>query len=219
MNAQGVTGNQLPNKNEMSGRSGEGRQGKSSGEYVEDKSVGKGGRRTPTRLTADPFQKGQIDNQSKEPAGGATGGGKVSGAGQEGLEGPVPPQMQKQMQRLAGRQAELIHRAEKHRARYSPTDYRNFELGRTIELMRRLHDDMKDHRYRNALRSRDRVMGSLRQTSLLLTGKVHVSTDTSASMPKYLREMSSTNDPDQNDPARYRQALRSYYRRLSELDK
>ena len=47
MNAQGVTGNRLPGKNEEGGRSGEGRQGKSSGEFVEDKAVGKGGRRRP----------------------------------------------------------------------------------------------------------------------------------------------------------------------------
>ena len=63
MNAQGVTGNQLPNTNEMGGRSGEGRQGKSSGEFVEDEAVGKGGRRTPTRLTPEPFQQGQDQRQ------------------------------------------------------------------------------------------------------------------------------------------------------------
>ncbi len=217
MNAQGVTGNQLPNKNEMSGRSGEGRQGKSSGEYVEDKSVGKGGRRTPTRLTPDAYQKGQIDNQSKEPAGGATGGGKLSGAGAEGLEGPVPPEIKQQMQRLAGRQAELIHRAEKHRASYKPNDYRNFELGKTIQTLRRLHQDLKNNRYGNALRSKQQVLGQLRQTSLLLTGQVHVAEDTSQSMPKYLREMSTGTDPDPSDPAEYRKALKEYYQRLSEI--
>jgi hypothetical protein len=217
MNAQGVTGNQLPNKNEMSGRSGEGRQGRSSGEYVEDKSVGKGGRRTPTRLTADPFQKGRIDNQSKEPAGGATGGGKVSGAGAEGLEGPVPPEMKKEMQRLAGRQAQLIHRARKHQSRYSPADYRNFELEKTIKLMRGIHDDLQAGRYRNLLRIRDRVLGQLRQSDLLLTGRVHVATDSSAAMPKYLREMSAASEADTNDPAAYREALKQYYRRLSRM--
>jgi len=42
-----VTGNRLPNKSEIGGRSGEGRQGKSSGEFVGDEAVGKGGRKTP----------------------------------------------------------------------------------------------------------------------------------------------------------------------------
>ncbi len=77
MNAQGVTGNQLPNNNEMNGRSGEGRSGKSQGEFVEDHASGKGGRNTPTRLDPTPFQKGEVKDDSKDPTGGATGGGKT----------------------------------------------------------------------------------------------------------------------------------------------
>ena len=58
--ARGVTGNRLPNTSEIAGRSGEGRQGKSSGEFVGDTAVGKGGRNTPSRLTPDAFVKGQV---------------------------------------------------------------------------------------------------------------------------------------------------------------
>jgi hypothetical protein len=74
MSAQGVTGNALPNSSEIGGRSGEGRTGKSSGEFVGDSAVGKGGRRTPTRITPDDFMAGQVNDSSKEDAGGATGG-------------------------------------------------------------------------------------------------------------------------------------------------
>ena len=56
MSAKGVTGNRLPNTSEIGGRSGEGRQGKSSGEFVGDEAVGKGGRKTPSRLTPDPYR-------------------------------------------------------------------------------------------------------------------------------------------------------------------
>jgi len=69
-----VTGNQLPNDNEMAGRSGEGRSGKSQGEFVEETASGKGGRNTPTRLDPTPFQQGQVKDDSKDPVGGATGG-------------------------------------------------------------------------------------------------------------------------------------------------
>ena len=55
-----------------------------------DEAVGKGGRKTPSRLTPDPYMKGQIKDHSKEPQGGASGGGKESGEGGEGLEGPAP---------------------------------------------------------------------------------------------------------------------------------
>ncbi|MHC4177148.1 MAG: hypothetical protein ACYSWU_06560, partial [Planctomycetota bacterium] len=90
MSAKGATGNRLPNTSEIGGRSGEGRSGKSSGEFVGDEAVGKGGRKTPSRLTPDPFVEGQVKDHSKDPAGGASGGGKESGSGGEGLEGPVP---------------------------------------------------------------------------------------------------------------------------------
>ena len=87
---KGVTGNRLPNSNEMGGRSGEGRQGKSSGEFVGDQAVGKGGRNTPSRLTPDAYVKGKIKDRSKDPVGGATGGGKESGQGGEGLRDRLP---------------------------------------------------------------------------------------------------------------------------------
>src|SRR3982751_4548858 len=107
MSAKGVTGNTLPNNNEMNGRAGEGPQGKSQGEMVEDTATGKGGRNTPTRLDPTPFQQGQVKNESKDPTGGATGGGKISGQAGQGLEGPVPPKVKEQMGRLAEKQAQL----------------------------------------------------------------------------------------------------------------
>jgi len=63
---------------------------------------GKEGRQTPTRLTNDPFSSGQVDDKSKLPAGGATGGGKKGGLGGEGLEGPRLPTIRDITQRLAG---------------------------------------------------------------------------------------------------------------------
>ncbi len=88
MSAQGVTGNQMPKNDEIQGRSGEGREGRTSGEIVGAEAEGKGGRRTPTRMTRRPFSSGQVkDKIARMPAGGATGGGKKGGFGGEGLEG------------------------------------------------------------------------------------------------------------------------------------
>ena len=92
MSAKGVTGNQLPNNNEMGGRSGEGRSGRSQGEFVGDTAVGKGGRNTPTRLDPTPFAQGQVKDTSKDPVGGATGGGKLSGEGRSRPARPGAPQ-------------------------------------------------------------------------------------------------------------------------------
>ena len=74
--------------------------------------MGKGGRKTPSRLTPDPFMKGQIKDHSKAATGGATGGGKESGKGGEGLEGPAPRSPgPRDAERLAGKQAVLRNKA------------------------------------------------------------------------------------------------------------
>jgi hypothetical protein len=91
MSAKGVTGNLLPNQNEVGGRSGEGRTGRSHGQMVGDTAEGKGGQETPTRLEPEPFEQGSVKDSAKNDSGGATGGGKLSGFGGEGLRGPAPP--------------------------------------------------------------------------------------------------------------------------------
>ena len=113
MGAKGVTGNRLPNQMEIGGRAGEGRSGRSCGQFVEQTAAGKQGRDTPTRLTPSPYEAGSVEDGSKESPGGATGGGKLSGYTGEGLRGPAPPPAVRQkMVRLAGRQAAIRQEAE-----------------------------------------------------------------------------------------------------------
>lgn len=112
MSAKGITGNIMPNDNEVGGRSGEGRSGKSSGQFVEETATGKGGRDTPTRLTHSPFEAGTVADSSTDPQGGATGGGKQSGTGGEGLRGITPDQDPDVAERLPGNQIELKQKAE-----------------------------------------------------------------------------------------------------------
>lgn len=215
MNAQGVTGNQLPNTSEVSGRSGEGRTGKSAGEFVEDKAVGKGGRRTPTRMSDDPFQAGQVEDTSTDPPGGATGGGKLSGSGAQGLEGPSPAEVSAKLKRLAGRQAELVNRAERLQANFKAGDYANFRLARAVRLMRQVGQDLRRGDYRNALRKRQQTVGTLRQLRKMTGGRVDVRRDATATGPK-LRRQPLSDAMRENLPQAYRHALEEYYRRLSE---
>jgi hypothetical protein len=112
MSAKGVTGNRLPNEQEIGGRAGEGRTGRSHGQMVEETAQGKGGRETPTRLTPSPFEPGSVEDASREDPGGATGGGKQAGSGEEGLRGPVPPALRQAMERLGQRQAAIRQQAE-----------------------------------------------------------------------------------------------------------
>lgn len=217
MNAQGVTGNQLPNTSEISGRSGEGRTGKSAGEFVEDKAVGKGGRRTPSRLSHDPFQKGQIKDVSTEPPGGATGGGKLSGAGAEGLEGPSPAELGRQLRALAGKQAAIVNRAERLNARFRPGSYAGFRLRQSVLLMNRVQADLERGQYRNALRQRAGLAGTLRATRDMLgrDSQIEVAQDAAKPMPKHLRKNISDASGSKL-PANYSEILKQYYRRLGE---
>ena len=112
MSAKGVTGNLLPNQNEVGGRSGEGRSGRSHGQMVSDTAEGKGGRETPTRLTPEPFEQGSVKDSAKDDKGGATGGGKLSGFTSEGLRGPAPPPSSDKLPRLADQQARIRQQAE-----------------------------------------------------------------------------------------------------------
>lgn len=215
MSAKGVTGNVLPNDNEMNGRSGEGRQGKSQGEFVGDTAEGKGGRRTPTRLDPTPFAQGQIKDSSTDPSGGATGGGKLSGEGGEGLEGPVPPAIKQQMQRLADKQAELRNTAERLNLQYHLDRYDNFKLAEAVALMRRVESDLQANRYNNALRHRDVTLDDLDTSRLLLGGEVHVQQDTTPATNQKLR--SEIDDAMKGElPPAWSEALKAYYEKLSE---
>lgn len=113
MSARGITGNRLPNQNEIGGRSGEGRSGKSHGQMVEESAEGKGGRQTPTRKTESPFEAGSVKDSSRDPRGGATGGGKLAGEGETGLRGTPPPPVRAKLDRLKGNQGELRQQAER----------------------------------------------------------------------------------------------------------
>ncbi len=214
MSAKGVTGNQLPNNNEMGGRSGEGRSGKSQGEFVEETASGKGGRNTPTRLDPTPFQQGQVKDESTDPVGGATGGGKLSGQGGAGLEGPVPPKIKEEMQRLAQKQAELRNSAERLNLQYQLGRYDNFKMLESIALMRRVESDFKSNRYQTAMRRKDLLLDRMETSHLLLSGRIHVEHDTTPAGSTKVKE--EINDAMKGQlPAAWEDALKEYYRKLS----
>jgi len=214
MSAKGVTGNRLPNTSEIGGRSGEGRSGKSSGEFVSDEAVGKGGRKTPSRLTADPYMQGQIKDHSKDPTGGATGGGKESGQGGQGLEGPTPPgHGPRELQRLAGKQAELRNKAEAIDAQMQVMNYHRTDMQRLIDLMAEVERDLLAGRYQNALRKREVVLESLASQKQYVGGEFEVKQDASANLPTDVQKeiLGSAQDP---TPPGWEDLVRGYYRRL-----
>ena len=215
MSAKGVTGNTLPNNNEMQGRSGDGRSGQSSGEDVSATADDKGGRNTPTRLDPSPFQKGVIQDKTNAPSGGATSGGKISGEGAQGLEGPLPPKQKEAMQRLAGMQAALRNAAERLNLQYQVGRYDNFKLLQGIVAMRRVEADLAANRYQNALRRTDVVVDDLDTSGILLGGRMSVEED--ATQSPNLKSRKEIDDAQQGElPPVWSEALREYYRKLAE---
>lgn len=214
MAAKGVTGNVLPNQNAMGGRSGEGRSGQSQGEMVEETATGKGGRNTPTRLDPTPFQKGEVKDTGKDPVGGATGGGKISGQGGAGLEGPVAPKLKQEMERLAQKQAELRNRAERLNLKYQVGRYDQFKLLESIAIMRRVEADLKANRYQNALRRRDIALDAMDTSRTLLSGSISVEHDsTPAGNRKLQQEIGDAMKG--RLPDAWGEPLKEYYRKLA----
>ena len=140
MSARGVTGNLLPNKNEIGGRSGEGRSGQSHGQMVEKTAEGKGGRETPTRLTPGPFESGSVEDKDKSNKGGSTGGGKLSGFSEEGLRGPTPPPVLEKMARLAGQQVKVRQKAETVATRLKKYRLPSGDMDAAIGSMKKLEE-------------------------------------------------------------------------------
>jgi hypothetical protein len=216
MSAKGATGNRLPNTSEIGGRAGEGRSGKSSGEFVGDEAVGKGGRNTPSRLTPDPFVQGQIKDHSKDGTGGATGGGKESGQGGEGLEGPQrTPPGERDLQRLAGKQAALRNKAEGIDLQFQIMNFHRTDLQRMIDLMEQVERDLRAGRYQNALRQRQVLADGLGNVKQYLSGEFEIRQDQTVNLPSDIQKelLGSMQDP---SPVGWEELNRQYFERLSE---
>lgn len=213
--AKGATGNRLPNTSEIGGRAGEGRTGKSSGEFVGDEAVGKGGRKTPARLTPDPYVKGQIKDHEKDGQGGATGGGKESGQGGEGLEGPARANAApRDLQRLAEKQAALRNKAEGVDLQFGVMNYHRTDLKRLIDMMKQVELDLFAGRYESALRERKVVLEKMGDVKQYLEGEFVVKQDATTNLPTDIQKEILGSMQDVSPPG-WDELNRQYFERLS----
>jgi hypothetical protein len=215
MSAKGKTGNTLPNSSEISGRSAEGRTGKSNGEFVSDTAIGKGGRRTPTRVRNDPYENATVDDRMEQPTGGATGGGKRSGAGGEGLRGHIPPDLQTKVADLRGRQADLITRGEHVLHLFDKLNLSTQKLGENLERMRQLNENMTRFKYTDLVRAHEEIVEGLRSTQKIVSHEWTIRRESNARLPTKVRKV--LNDTLNTEfPRDYESLLREYYKAISE---
>jgi hypothetical protein len=214
MSAQGKTGNTLPNTNEVGGRSGEGRTGRSHGEMVEAEATGKGGRKTPTRLTPDAIEGKAVKDKSTDPLGGATGGGKLAGGAGEGLAGPLPPEVKGDLGRLHGNQVSIRQKAEQLdralKARHYPSD----GLSRSVVLMKEMEEALAKGDLANFHRRHGILVDQMKEGQATVLEHARVMRDRSRAVPKeIMRELESIDLS--GLPEGYREYLREYYKILS----
>jgi hypothetical protein len=216
--AKGKTGNDLPNKNEMNGRSGAGRRGQSTGQMVGDTSKTLPGRPTPARLDNSKFEPGNLKKDSDEIPNGATGGGKKDGAGKIGLQGDVPPDFVKDMGRLAAKQTGVREKAEKVARKLDTMGVSSSRLTQSIELMKSIEKDLADGKYEDAARKRREAMGKMRSAfsdvDHATAEEINRARDLSPQLRGELLQSS-----EEAYPPGYEGLLKSYYKSLSVGDK
>ncbi|MBI5761547.1 MAG: hypothetical protein HZA46_23805 [Planctomycetales bacterium] len=217
--AKGKTGNDQPNSQEVSGRSGDGRRGKSSGQMVGDTSRGLDGRKTPARVNNERYEPGQLKEEGKQDPNGATGGGKKAGSGKKGLQGGTPPDFQKDMDRLSAKQAGVREKAEKVAERLETQGVTSRRLTDSIQLMKQAEQDLRDLRYDDGSR-RSKVALSQMKSALRspLDQTTAAQLQRARSLPKELRD-ELLQSADEGYPAGYESLLKSYFRALSEAEK
>ena len=215
MSAKGVTGNLLPNQMEIGGRSGEGRSGRSSGQMVEETAEGKGGRETPTRVSPSPFEQGSVKDKDTRSKGGATGGGKLSGFGEEGLRGPTPSQPAAQkLPRLAERQAKIRQEAEMIALRLRGYHLPSGDLEASVGEMKNLEQAARKLDGLGVRRSFSRAVDALDDARKAIRVEVGLHRER-VKLPEWMRSEIRTGLQDAT-PKGYEEMASEYFRALAE---
>jgi hypothetical protein len=216
--AKGKTGNDLPNNNEVTGRAGDGRRGKSTGQMVGDTARGLDGRKTPARLNNERYEPGRLKEEGRLDPNGSTGGGKKAGAGRRGLQGGTPPDFVKEMERLSAKQTGMREKAEQIARQLNTDGIAGRRLNRAIELMESVEDDLRDLRYEDAARKRKVAMRQLKAAFSDFDRTTGVQLSRARDLPLELRE-ELLQSADEGFPDGYESLLENYYRVLSESEK
>ncbi|MBI1367708.1 MAG: hypothetical protein GC162_03550 [Planctomycetes bacterium] len=213
--AVGKTGNQLPNDSELSGRSGAGRRGKSSGQMVGAENTALEGRPTPARTTNEPYDQGNVESQKQLDPRGSTGGGKKTGGGERGLQGGTPPDVVKDMERLNELHKIMREKAQQVAKDAQITGREGGRIDRALYLLQSAEQDAHDHRYFDAARKRKEAIGELRAAEAQVDSAVKLSLQKAVDLPADMRQQIDAASQ-QALPQGYEDIVGAYYKALSE---
>jgi hypothetical protein len=216
--AKGKTGNDLPNNNELNGRSGDGRRGKSKGQMVGDTARNLQGRNTPARVGNERYEPGQLKQEKNADPKGATGGGKKAGAGRKGLQGGTPPDVVKNIGRLSAKQAGLREKAEQIAKKLAAKGLKSGRLIKGIQLFKQSEKDLRDLRYKDAARKRKLALRAFKGAALEVDQTTGLHVSQTRDLPPELRK-ELLQGADDSYPPGYEGLLKNYYKELSKAEK
>ncbi len=216
--AKGKTGNDMPNNMEVSGRSGDGRRGKSSGQMVGDTAKALPGRKTPARVGNEKYEPGKLKSEGQEDPNGATGGGKKSGAGRRGLQGGTPPDVVRDIGRLSAKQAGMREKMEQLARQLEGKGVSTTRLRESIKLLESADKDLANRKYTDAAKKRRDAMQALRGGFGELDRSTATQIHRARDLPPQMRN-DLLQSGDAAYPAGYEALLKSYYKALSTVEK
>ncbi|MGI6495617.1 MAG: hypothetical protein ACOX5G_05960 [Kiritimatiellia bacterium] len=216
--AKGKSGNERPEHKDQDGRSNVGRQGQSDGEVVgASGKINDGDENIEKRMTRDSSQAGEVEEEDHREAK-ATGGGKLSGYGEEeGMSG-LGPRRDSSVNRPSelGRQAMLRRSAETLYARATMNNLRTGRLDEAIRHMRSAEEALEKGLPIQQVREfQRRASVALRETRADLdagVGARSLGAGSAAKAPD--ADVAST--PDEAPPA-YRSLVSDYFKALGEM--
>ena len=212
--AKGKSGNRLPDSDEITGRSGAGRSGKTSGEIVESYAKDLEGSPTPPRRTMDPYQKGHVEEENPLSRSGATGGGKQSGYGEEGFSGTAPARDERALEEMAMKQFRIKANAENLKAALSLIYLPAGDLDRGLLLMKQAEEEIKNMDFKNLPETQKKILHSLKNTYHSVTGNAYIQADPQMNMPVELkREILAAGSEDY--PKEYEKLVSEYFKAIS----
>jgi hypothetical protein len=216
--AQGRSGNERPNKNEQTGRSSGGREGMSDGEMAGDTASHLEGTKPDARRTREPFQQGQVKDDTGPSPAVATGGGKVSGfSDRQGMDGNAPlrpvnaPRVETK-DALAAAQGQLAEKTAKTYAQANLLYLRADELPAAIRLMHESEQALKEGRLRDYASLRAQIVQHLTIAKGQLTGNTVLTIPQAGSR---VTDKQILGGSEGDVPAQYKEQVADYYRSLA----
>jgi hypothetical protein len=182
--AKGKTGDQKPEDNVISGRSGAGRSGMSDGQMVEPvaKDLHDNEYGLRERMSNTPLEGGQVQDQDVGAQTGGTGMGKTTdGATMFGAGGRLPPKVLDMMKAAKLKQQNVRHRAQQLAPKLRKHNLSTKQLNESIQAMGQVEQSIEKLDGEGIRRSYYQALDSLKKSHTAIGNEVTV---------QYLRERS-----------------------------